>query len=266
MQEIHHIALSSIEINPWQPRTEFKNEELQGLADSIKQYGILQPLVVVEQTDGKYRLIAGERRFRAAKLANQTRVPVIVRRASSEEQLEIALVENIQRADLNAIERAKGYKRLMQEFGLNQEEVAKRMGKARTAVANALRLLNLPEAIQQAVSEGRLTEGHAKVIAGLDGANAQMRFFERVVQTGANVRDTEKAARKIQQQKKGPGAFSSSRESDSEDAMSDYRELLESHLGTKVQISERDGSGTLQVHFFSDEELTEIVKKIIGRD
>ncbi len=262
MQEIHHVAITSIEANPWQPRSEFVESELQGLADSIKVHGILQPLVVTEQADGHYRLIAGERRFRAAKLAGQSRVPVIVRRASAEEQLELALIENIQRQDLNAMERAKAYRRLIDEFHLTQEQAAKRLGKARAAVANTLRLLDLPETIQTAISAGRITEGHAKVIAGMP-AGQQTKFFDKVVQHGLSVRETERMAKEQRQRIKAAGQ--TNHETSAADLGQHYRELLEGHLGTKVEVKGGE-TGEVAVHFYSEEELVRVVKRMLGKE
>lgn len=261
MQDIHHVALSSIDTNPWQPRREFVASELESLANSIKMYGILQPLVVTEQPDGRYRLIAGERRFRASKLAGLTRVPVIIRRASNEEQLELALIENIQRQDLNPIERGKAYRQLLDEFHLTQEEVATRMGKARSAVANTLRLLDLPQEIQLAVADGRITEGHAKVIAGLPAAQ-QLKFFQKVTTHNLTVRDTERLAKQQRERLRGPRPQSGAAD---DDLLTHYRSLLESHLGTKVEVS-GDDTGTLAVHFYSEEELVRVVRKILGKD
>ena len=261
MPDLKIIPINGIEANPFQPRKDFRAEDLTDLANSIRQHGILQPLVVVEQPNQKFRLIAGERRWRAAKQAGLTDVPVIVRTANDEQQLELALVENIQRQDLNPLERARGYEQLMKRFGLNQDEVAKKMGKSRSAVANSLRLLNLPDTIQKALGEGRLSEGHAKIIAGLDSKDLQMRFFERVVETKASVRQTEEAAKKIQAKKHMRSSAASS-----DEAISEYRQLLERVLSTKVEIHNHKGVGSLTVHFYSEEELREIVKKVIGKD
>ena len=266
MPDLKTISISSIEANPFQPRKEFRESELQELAASIKQHGLLQPLLVSGLADGRYRLIAGERRWRAAKQAGLASVPVIVRSANDEQQLELALVENVQRQDLNPLERARGYDQLMKRFGLSQEEVAQKMGKSRSAVANSLRLLSLPEAIQMAVSTGRLTEGHAKIIAGLEGRDLQMRFFDRVVQTNASVRETERAAQKIQSKKRAAHFAAPSSASSGSDNISEYRQLLERALSTKVEIRHHKGTGALTVHFFSDEELVEIIKKIVGEE
>ena len=262
MQEIHNVSINSIEANPWQPRHQVGDDDLQGLANSITPPGIVQPLVVTEDSDGHYRLIAGERRFRASKLAGLSKVPVIIRKASNEEQLELALIENIQRQDLNAIERAKAYRRLMSEFKLTQEKVAERMGKARSAIANTLRLLALPEEIQGAVASGRITEGHAKVIAGLP-ATQQKKFFDKVVLHGLSVRETENLAK--EQRSRLRQAGKGVRDGSDEDLGGHYRSLLESHLGTKVDVT-GDDAGTVTVHFYSEEELGRVVRKILGKE
>lgn len=262
MQNIQSVGISSIDANPWQPRKEFRGDGINDLASSIKRYGILQPLVVVAQSNGRFRLIAGERRLRAAREAGLREVPVVVRVASDEESLEIALVENVQREDLNAVERARGYEQLIKRFNLTQEQVAKRVGKSRAVIANALRLLGLPEAIQNAIREGKLSEGHAKVIAGLDGRDQQLRFFERVVQVGASVRETEAAAKQLTKRRpvvvkahvRDAGHYETERRS------------LEQALGTKVEITRQGDGGTITVHFYSTEELGEVVRKIAPRE
>lgn len=262
MSEMRSVTISSISVNPYQPRTEFDEEALNDLASSIKEHGIIQPLVVTEISPGKYQLISGERRFRAAQKANLTKVFVVVRDANEQEQLELAIVENVQRRDLNPMERAHAYRRLMDEFGLTQAKVAEKVGKTRAAVANTLRMLDLPQKIQTAVSNGVITEGHAKVIAGLP-ANEQMQFFDRVVQGGFSVRETEAAGRQVQ--KRDKKASSPTRnESDDENLVVHYKGLLEGQLATKVDISEKSGSGTVNIHFFSEEELVRVIKQIVG--
>ena len=262
MTEFKRVPIQSIDANPLQPRQLFREEELSDLASSIRQYGVLQPLVVTLQPNGRFRLVAGERRWRAAKLAGLGSVPVAVRSTTSEESLEIALVENIQRQDLNPMERARAYDELIKKFNLRQEQVAKKLGKSRAVIANALRLLSLPDAIQKAITDGRLSEGHAKIIAGLETKELQMKFFERVVQTGASVRETEEAARRVQHAKKSHLATSAR---SSGGNTHEYRNLLESTLGTKVNIVEKQGRGSINVEFYSEEELEEIVRKILGK-
>lgn len=259
MSDMRSVTISSISVNPYQPRQEFDEEALNDLASSIKEHGIIQPLVVTEIAEGKYQLIAGERRFRAAQKAGLAKVFVVVREANEEEQLELAIIENVQRKDLNAVERAKAYRRLMDEFKLTQQQVADKLGKTRTSIANTVRILDLPQKIQDAVSSNVITEGHAKVIAGLP-ASEQLPFFEKIVQGGYSVREVERAARVIQ---KNSGQKSTGHKADDDDLVNHYKGLLEGQLATKVDISEKAGSGTVSIHFFSEEELVRVVKSIV---
>ncbi len=175
-----HLSPDVIDVNPSQPRKNFASEQLKELADSIKQYGIIQPLIVM-QIGNKYELIAGERRWRAAKILGLATVPVITRQAQEQEKLELALIENLQREGLNSIETALAYRKLIDEFNLTQEELSKRLGKARPTITNILRLLNLPEEIQQALIQGKITESHAKIIIGLDTEAKQLELFKRII-------------------------------------------------------------------------------------
>ena len=190
---VQEIGIMEIDRNPDQPRRVFDEEALQSLADSIREAGILQPLLVVEEM-GRYRIVAGERRFRAARLAGLSSVPCIVRSMSQQEQMEAALIENIQREDLNAIEEAKAIRQLMENCGYTQEQAASRLGKSRPAVANLLRLLNLPEAVQQMVVEDKLSAGHARVLAGINGEHLQLALAEKTIAEGLSVRALEKLA------------------------------------------------------------------------
>lgn len=190
---VQEISILEIDRNPEQPRRIFDEEALQSLADSIREAGILQPLLVVEE-NGRYRIVAGERRFRAARLAGLSSVPCIVRSMSQQEQMEAALIENIQREDLNAIEEAKAIRQLMENCGYTQEQAASRLGKSRPAVANLLRLLNLPEEVQQMVTENKLSAGHARVLAGVSGAHLQLSLAEKTIRESLSVRALEKLA------------------------------------------------------------------------
>lgn len=190
---VQEISILEIDRNPEQPRRIFDEEALQSLADSIREAGILQPLLVVEE-NGRYRIVAGERRFRAARLAGLSSVPCIVRSMSQQEQMEAALIENIQREDLNAIEEAKAIRQLMENCGYTQEQAASRLGKSRPAVANLLRLLSLPEEVQQMVTENKLSAGHARVLAGVSGAHLQLSLAEKTIRESLSVRALEKLA------------------------------------------------------------------------
>ncbi|MDD5291456.1 MAG: ParB/RepB/Spo0J family partition protein [Patescibacteria group bacterium] len=242
-----------IEVNPMQPRSQFSDFNMDELVESIKEYGIIQPLIVTRAGD-KYELIAGERRLRAAKQVGLTKVPVIVRDASSQRKLEMALVENLQREDLNPIEAALAYKKLADEFNLTQEEVAKRVGKSRSAISNCLRFLNLPEEIQQALVEGKISEGHAKYLMGLDGQAKQLALFKKILRHNLTVRDTDSEAKKMGGTKQARVKI--------DYADKDREFSLREFFGTKVEIKRKGKGGLVVVSFFSDEELENIMNKV----
>jgi ParB family chromosome partitioning protein len=252
--KIWDIPLTEIRPMVNQPRKQFTVDELQELADSIKEHGILQPLLVNEQTDGKYEIIAGERRYRAAKLAGLSTVPVIVKPLPSQQlKLEIALIENIQRADLNPLEEAFAYKRLMEEFGLTQEEVAHKVGKARPTVANAVRLLDLPNAVQTALIEGKIKMSQARTLLALENETQQVEMLQSMLGQKITVRELEKQVNTVQvdktHQRRDPNIV--------------YLEnQLRTKLGAKVSISQKGEKGTIVVNYYSKEELADLVKKI----
>ncbi|MFA5995824.1 MAG: ParB/RepB/Spo0J family partition protein [Patescibacteria group bacterium] len=258
--EVKQIPVAHIIANPYQPRKQFSHHELEDLIGSIKQHGILQPLLVVnsEQETGKYQLIAGERRWRAARIAGLTTVPVIVRAAKELEQLELALIENIQRAELSPIEKAKGYKQLMDEFSLNQEEGARKLGISRSTFANTARLLELPEEIQQALIDKTITEGHAKILLGLPSAVEQSKHFKHIVAERWSVRTLELAVHgKTKHQHVvrhvnvglPPHVHA-------------WQNVLALDLATKVKIKSKATGGVIEIHYYSAEELGQLVKKI----
>ena len=255
---IVNVAIDNIAKNPSQPRHKFNPDNLRELADSILEHGILQPLVVTQVGQG-YELISGERRLQASAMAGLETVPVIIRAASEQEKLELALVENIQRSDLNPIEEAKAYAKLEDEFSLTQENVAKRVGKSRSAIANSLRLLTLPEEIQKALYEEVITEGHAKAILGLKSDQDRLRLFQEILAKGTmSVRQVESEVKKVRirshnRQQKDPKIL-------------DLEESLQRALGTKVQIAKRAGKGKIVIDFFSNEELETIANKISYED
>jgi len=253
---IHELSVASIKPNPHQPRKLFAEQGIEELMSSIKEYGILQPLIVTEIGDGAYELVAGERRWRAAKLLGLATVPVIIRRAGEMEKLELSLIENLQREDLNPIERAEAYHRLIDEFGLTREEAAKRLGKSRSVVANALGLLSLPTEIQLAVSQGKISEGHARVIVGLSTVAEQLNFFKQIVDLKLNVRQTEQAGRKI---KVRPYTR---RVSQTDPALLAKEEQLRQFFGTRVRIKKSGQAGHIEISFFSDEELEGILRRL----
>ena len=254
------VALDDIVPNPHQPRQGMDAQELESLAASIREHGLIQPLVVARQPgDGRYQLIAGERRWQAARLAGLTRVPVVVKNVTSRELLELALVENIQRADLNALEEAAAYQQLMQEFGLTQEEVATRVGRSRATVANTLRLLRLPDEVKDALRAGHISEGHARAILGLSDAGDQLAVLRAVQKRSLSVRQTEELVRRL---------ASASEPSEPLPAPSPHTRALEdafrSALGTRVALSKGDRGGRLVIYFYSDEELQSIYEHIVG--
>jgi ParB family chromosome partitioning protein len=241
---------------PLQPRKEFDRAALEGLAESIKTNGIIQPLVV-RQVGDEYELIAGERRWRATQIAGLDTVPAVVREATDAEVLEMALVENLQREDLNPIEEAQGYGLLIDAFQLTQEEAAQRVGKSRAAVANALRLLKLDEDVQTHVRQGRLATGHAKVILGLDDAAQQKLAADRVIRDALSVRDTEALVSSLQN-----GASPKAKKSGAAKAdvhITDLENRLKQALGTQVGLRHRNGKGTITIKYFSDDDLERIL-------
>jgi ParB family chromosome partitioning protein len=257
-------ATTSLEVtvirpNAAQPRRFFDEEALQELAQSIAEVGILLPLIVRPVAEGEYELIAGERRLRAAQLAGLEEVPVIVRAASAQEALEMALIENVQREDISAIECAVAFRRLSGEFGLSQEEIAQKVGKSRAAIANTMRLLSLPLEIQRAVSEGVISEGHARALLMIDNARVQEAIFNQIVEQGLSVRDVERLARgvDVSPPPEEASAPKEKRPADPNDAALE-RELSQL-FGTPVRISRSDEGGKISVPFYSDEDLQRIL-------
>jgi len=252
---VHEVEINKIQPNPLQPRQNFDRNLLEDLMNSIKVHGIIQPLVVFEDGGG-YQLITGERRLRAAKVLGLEKVPVVVRNASEQEKLELALVENVQRQNLNPIERAYGYQRLIDEFNLTQEEVAKKVGQSRVAVTNTIRLLALPAEMQKALQEEKITEGHAKALLGIVTSDERRRLFKEILKNKLSVRLTESQVRKAAVKKH-------TRQKTIDPNLQDKVDVLQQSLGTKVEIKKQGGQGTIGIHFYSAEELHEIINKII---
>jgi len=251
---IEEIDVVRVVPNPYQPRKNFNPEKLQELSDSIKQHGILQP-IVVSQSGNQYELIMGERRLQAAKLAGLTKISAIVREATEQQKLEMAIIENIQRHDLDPVEEAKSYTKLVQEFGLKQEEVANKVGKSRSAVANKLRLLGLPVEIQRAIIEGKITEGHAKAILAVENPEKQRALFDLIVKDNLTVRQIEDKAREISVRKhKRVVARDAEIKKKEED--------LIAKLGTKVKVSRAGTGGRIIIDYYSQEELNNLIEKI----
>lgn len=254
---VNEVSINLIDVNPHQPRTDFDEISLAELAASIKKHGVLQPLVVSPKDD-HYELIAGERRLRASKLAGLNKVPVIVRDVSDHEKLEVAIIENVQRADLNPIEEALSYRKLMEEFNYSQEEAAEAVGKSRSTVANKVRLLSLSTEIKRALRDGQITEGHAKALLSVEDEAKRQILFEQILTNGFNVRDVEKIATKVSAKK------SVKTESEDEKMASQLADDLKIHLGTKVIIKHGRKGGKVEIDYFSMEELSRIYQKIKG--
>lgn len=256
---IIEVELVKIKTNPYQPRKNFDQIKLGELAESIKHHGILQPLLVSKKHDGQYELLAGERRFLAARIAGLAKVPVIIKNATSQQKIELALVENIQRHDLNSLEQAQAFKRLTEEFGLTQEEIAKKVGKSRSEVANILRLLTLPAEIQKAIFDEKITFGHAKAILGIEDGKKQLEMLNQIINYHLPVSEVEKQARKIKVREHIRGGKKLQE-------ILQLEEQLQQALGTKVSIKKRGERGYIAIDFYSQQELFSLVSKISGEE
>jgi len=249
------VPVESIISNKYQPRQYFSEKPLQELAASIKEHGILQPLVVVKAGAG-YELIAGERRLRASKIAGLKTVPVIIRQASELQKLELALIENIQRSDLNPIESAEAYQKLNDEFGLTHEEIAKKMGKSRPMISNAIRLLGLPAEMQQALAEGRITEGHAKVLLEIHDNDKRLALFKRVLADKLTISDTSQEVKKVEVNRH-------TRKITRDPNLEAHEERLREALGTKVSIRRRGkNGGEIVIEYYGEEEFADLIEKL----
>lgn len=272
------VDVDAIRPNPYQPRKDFPEASLDELAASIRQLGIIQPLTVRGLGNGRFELISGERRLRAARRAGLKKVPAYIREADTETMLEMALVENVQREDLNPVEVALGYQRLIEEIGLTQEDVADKVGKNRTTVSNALRLLRLPPRVQASLRDGSISAGHARALVSLEDEPAQLHLYRQILDKGLSVRDVERLVREHREGKDGPARPARAASAPKEDpaaAPLTARDRLEvegmearlrEHLGTRVEIRHKpgDGSGTVEVSYFSLEDLERIIELMVG--
>lgn len=260
-EQVQKVALDQVRPCPFQPRKDFTPDALSELANSIREQGIVQPLLV-RKRDGHFELIAGERRWRAAQLAGLKEVPVIIREADDRTVLELALIENLQRENLNPMEEARGYEQLMSLFGLTQEEASIKVGKARALVANSLRLLKLPEKVQEQIRIGRLSVGHAKTILSLFNPSVQQRAADHILQQGLNVRQAEALVLKLQGQERdepAPEKAAPATKPASDPHLDRLQDKLRERLGTKVHLRYAAGKGALEIAFFSDDELDRIL-------
>lgn len=260
---IQEVDIDAVAPNPLQPREVFEQESLATLASSIRQHGVLQPIIVTRGTTGSaYQIITGERRWRAARLAGLSTIPALVRDTSPRGMLELALIENVQRADLFVLEEATAYRQLIDEFGLTQAEVAERVGKSRVAITNALRVLSAPEEIKAALVGGEITEGHARALLGLAGAVDQVSALLMVIDRQLSVRQTEALVRNWDKTVKVGEHTRSSKNPEHERVLDRFRRAL----GTKVELKRGKTGGRLVIHYFSDEELNGLYQRIVGDD
>ncbi len=256
------LRLSEIEPNRDQPRKIFSEEALNELADSIREHGVLQPLLVRPLPGGSYQLVAGERRWRASRMAGLQEVPVVIREMDEEQAMEIALIENLQREDLNAIEEATGYKQLMERYGMTQEQVAKRVGKSRPAIANALRLLNLPPKVMDMVGEGEVSPGHARALLAFDDQDRIVEIAQKVKTGKYSVRDIERMAKNQDEKKEKAAKAPEEPAWGGKSAFLTEMEIAMSmEMGRKVRIIPNGEGGTLQIQFWDEEDLKSLVEK-----
>jgi len=254
--QVLEVPIDKVQVNPHQPRKRFDHSELEDLIESIKVYGIIQPLIVTKGSKDNFQLIAGERRLRAAQVLNFKTVPVLVRKAKEQEKLELALIENVQRKNLNAIEEAISYQRLIDEFNLKQEDVAKKIGKKRPTIANTLRLLTLPEPVQKAILDEKISEGHARAIAGLENEKEQLDFLKKILRNQMTVRETESQAKKV----KVKGHV---RTIKTDPIILEKESKLRELLGNKVEIKKKGKGGAITIIYNSQEDFNEIYKKLL---
>jgi len=252
---IIELKINEIEPNKGQPRKYFDDEKLTQLAESIKQHGIVQP-IIVKNEDGVYRIVAGERRWRAARIAGLTKVPVVMKELSNKQVMEIALIENIQREDLNPIEEAEAFEKLIKEYNMTQDEVAGIVGKSRSAIANTIRLLNLNNNIKNYLINGSLSPGHARAILSIEDEEIQENIAEEIIQNNLNVRDTEKLVKKYLSKK------NEKKENNKDENYDEIEEKLKNILGTKVKIVGKNKKGKIMIEYYSLEELERIIEMV----
>ncbi len=259
---VQYVPVTAIRPNPHQPRTRMDERRLEELAQSIREHGVLQPLIVAQGAqEGEYVLIAGERRWRAAQRAGLQRVPVLVREVSEQQQLELALIENIQRDDLNPLETAEAYRQLHEVFGLSHEEIARRVGKSRVAVTNTLRLLKAAPEVQAALLAGRISEGHARALLALPTPQAQTAALETVLRRSLTVRETEDLVRRL-----GGERRAAARRTAVSPEVRDLEERLRQSLGTRVVIRGGRARGRIVLHYYSEEELEALLHKLLTEE
>jgi ParB family transcriptional regulator, chromosome partitioning protein len=252
------VRIENIIPNPRQPRSIMAEEGLQELAESIRQHGILQPLIVTKESENQYVLIAGERRWRAARIAGLDVVPVIQREANDRDRLELALIENVQRADLMPLETAEAYRQLAEDFSLTHEEIALRVGKSRVSITNTLRLLKLPEVVQNALVNGNITEGHARALLALSTPQSQMAVLQTIMRNDLSVRQTEELVKKY-----GGEKTPTKPKPETPVEVKEIEDRLREHLGTRVTVNHGKKGGSLVIYYYSNEELNSVLDTIL---
>ncbi len=263
-EPISEIEIALIKPNPFQPRRVFNEEKLVELADSIKEHGVVQPIVVRKGENGKYELVVGERRLRACQIIKLKKIPAVIKEFSREQMMEIALVENIQRQDLNPVEEAKAYKRLMEEFNLTQEQIAQRVSKSRPLIANMVRLLHLPGLILDYVAKGELTIGHARPLLAIDNEEGQIKAAVEIISKHMSVREVENYIKKIIEDVKNREQVKSKLDVAQSPLMKDIEERLRSACGTKVKIKDLGNKGKIEIDYYNTDDLERIVELVTG--
>lgn len=256
-ENVLEVPVNEIRMNKNQPRKHFDEKKLEELADSIKQHGILQPVILRKKQTG-YELVAGERRWRAAQKAGVEKVPAIIKELSDMDVMEIALIENLQREDLNPLEEAEAYKKLIEEFGMTQEELSKRVGKSRSQIANTVRLLNLDEEIKKLITEEKLTAGHARALLAIEDKKERLKLAKKISEENMSVRQIEEAVKKDENRKR-----KNRKKEDINPAFIDISEKLQTTLGTRVRIKGTERRGKIEIEFYSEDELERILETIV---
>lgn len=265
VKEVDTIDINKIEPNNNQPRKNFNEDKIHELAESIKQHGLIEPLIVQKGKKGFYTIIAGERRWRAAREAGVKQIPVVVKDYSDQQVMEIALIENIQREDLNAIEEAEAYDRLIRDFNLKQDEVAERVSKSRVAITNSLRLLKLDERVREMIIEDKIKSGHARALLGVSDGDEQYKLAVMIFDNSMSVRETEKMVKKYLADKKKPVKEVREKDTQTELIYKDYEEKLKSVIGTKVNINNKGkGKGKIEIEYFSADEFDRIMTMMMA--
>lgn len=265
VKEVDTIDINKIEPNNNQPRKNFNEDKIHELAESIKQHGLIEPLIVQKGKKGFYTIIAGERRWRAAREAGVKEIPVVVKDYSDQQVMEIALIENIQREDLNAIEEAEAYDRLIRDFNLKQDEVAERVSKSRVAITNSLRLLKLDERVREMITEDKIKSGHARALLGVSDGDEQYKLAVMIFDNSMSVRETEKMVKKYLADKKKPVKEVREKDTQTELIYKDYEEKLKSVIGTKVNINNKGkGKGKIEIEYFSADEFDRIMTMMMA--